>query len=104
MMFQKEVANRITAKPGSKSYSRLSVITQLKTKTKILFDIPDTAFFPKPKVRSSLVQFIPYENKKLLKPLAWTKKINNYKATLEGIEFDNLSFEQYKILTKYSDD
>ena len=41
---------------------------------------------------------------KLLKPLAWTKKINNYKATLEGIEFDNLSFEQYKILTKYSDD
>ena len=47
---------------------------------------------------------VPYENKKLLKPLAWTKKINNYKATLEGIEFDNLSFEQYKILTKYSDD
>ena len=33
---------------------------------------------------------VPYENKKLLKPLAWTKKINNYKATLEGIEFDNL--------------
>ena len=47
---------------------------------------------------------VPYQNKKLLKPLAWTKKINNYKATLEGIEFDNLSFEQYKILTKYSDD
>ena len=35
----------------------------LKTKPKILFDIPDTAFFPKPKVKSSLVQFIPYENK-----------------------------------------
>jgi len=64
MMFQKEVANRIIAKPGSKTYSRLSVITQLKTKAKILFDIPDTAFFPKPKVQSSLVQFIPYENKK----------------------------------------
>ena len=64
MMFQKEVANRITAKSGSKNYSRLSVISQLKTKAKILFDIPDTAFFPKPKVQSSLVQFIPYENKK----------------------------------------
>ena len=64
MMFQKEVANRIIAKPGSKTYSRLSVITQLKTKAKILFDIPDTAFFPKPKVQSSLVQFIPYKNKK----------------------------------------
>ena len=64
MMFQKEVANRITAKSGSKNYGRLSVISQLKTKAKILFDIPDTAFFPKPKVQSSLVQFIPYENKK----------------------------------------
>ena len=64
MMFQKEVANRITAKPGTKSYSRLSVISQLKTKTKILFDIPDTAFFPKPKVQSCLVQFIPYDNEK----------------------------------------
>ena len=63
MMFQKEVANRIIAKPGTKSYGRLSVISQLKTKAKILFDIPDTAFFPKPKVQSSLVQFIPYDNK-----------------------------------------
>ena len=63
MMFQKEVANRIIASPGSKNYSRLSVISQLNTRVKILFDIPDTAFFPKPKVQSSLVQFIPYENK-----------------------------------------
>ena len=64
MMFQKEVAKRIIAKPGTKNYGRLSVISQLKTKVKILFDIPDSAFFPKPKVQSSLVQFIPYENKK----------------------------------------
>ena len=64
MMFQKEVANRIIARPGTRNYGRLSVISQLKTKVKILFDIPDTAFFPKPKVQSSLVQFIPYKNKK----------------------------------------
>ena len=64
MMFQKEVANRIIAKPGTKNYGRLSVISQLKTEAKILFNIPDTAFFPKPKVQSSLVQFIPFENKK----------------------------------------
>ena len=63
MMFQKEVANRIIANPGSKNYSRLSVISQLNTRAKILFDIPDTAFFPKPKVQSSVVQFTPYENK-----------------------------------------
>ena len=62
MMFQKEVAKRITAKPGTKTYGRLSVISQLKTRAKILFDIPDTAFFPKPKVQSSLVQFVPYKN------------------------------------------
>ena len=64
MMFQKEVAKRLIAKPGTKNYGRLSVISQLKTKVKILFDIPDTAFFPKPKVQSSLVQFVPHENKK----------------------------------------
>ena len=63
MMFQKEVANRIIANPGSKNYSRLSVISQLNTSAKILFDIPDTAFFPKPKVQSSVVQFTPYKNK-----------------------------------------
>jgi len=64
MMFQKEVANRIIAKPGTKNYGRLSVISQLKTKVKILFDIPDTAFFPKPKVQSSLVQFVPHKDKR----------------------------------------
>ncbi len=64
MTFQKEVANRIIAKPGSKAYGRLSIISQLKTKVKILFDIPDTAFFPKPKVQSSLVQFIPHNSKR----------------------------------------
>ncbi len=64
MMFQKEVANRIIARSGAKNYGRLSVISQLKTKAKILFDIPDTAFFPKPKIQSCLVQFIPHENKK----------------------------------------
>ncbi len=63
MLFQKEVANRIVAKPGAKNYSRISVISQLQTKVKILFDIPDTAFFPKPKVQSSLVEFIPHINK-----------------------------------------
>ena len=64
MMFQKEVANRITAKPGTKNYNRLSVISQLTTKARILFDIPDTAFFPRPKVQSSLVQFIPHKSER----------------------------------------
>ena len=41
---------------------------------------------------------------KLLKPLIWSKNINNYKVLLEGVEFNNLDYEQYKILSKYMDD
>ncbi|KRO34043.1 MAG: polyphosphate kinase [SAR86 cluster bacterium BACL1 MAG-121105-bin34] len=45
-----------------------------------------------------------YENKKLLKPLTWSRKINNYKVLLEGVEFNNLNYDQYMVLTKYMDD
>ena len=45
-----------------------------------------------------------YEEKKLLKPLTWSKNINNYKVLLEGVEFNNLDYEQYKVLSKYMDD
>jgi polyphosphate kinase 2 (PPK2 family) len=45
-----------------------------------------------------------YENKKLLKPLTWSKKINNYKVLLEEVEFNNLDYDQYMILSKYMDD
>jgi hypothetical protein len=45
-----------------------------------------------------------YENKKLLKPLTWSKNINNYKVLLEGVEFSNLDYEQYQVLSKYMDD
>ena len=61
LMFQKEVADRIIAKPGSKQYGRLSILTNWLTKTNKVFDIPNTAFFPPPKVKSSVVQLIPYE-------------------------------------------
>ena len=45
-----------------------------------------------------------YDYKKLLKPLTWSKSINNYKVNIDGIEFDRLSYEQYKVFSKYSDD
>ena len=51
-----------------------------------------------------LINKTDYEGKKLLKPARWSKKINNYKASLEGVIFDNLSYEQYMLITKYSDD
>ena len=45
-----------------------------------------------------------YENKKLLKPVSWSKDISNYSASLDGVMFNNLNYEQYISITKYSDD
>ncbi len=59
LMFQREVAERIVAAPGSKSYGRLSVLAGWRTQAKILFDINPSAFVPPPKVTSSLVEFVP---------------------------------------------
>ena len=55
LMFQKEVANRIVASPGSKAYGRLSVMSQWRCNPKIAFNIPAAAFTPPPKVESALV-------------------------------------------------
>ena len=56
LMFQSEVAQRITAKVGSKAYGRLSIISQWRTIASSLFSIPATAFFPVPKVSSTVVK------------------------------------------------
>jgi|TARA_B110000438_G_scaffold59292_1_gene59403 polyphosphate kinase 2 len=45
-----------------------------------------------------------YEKKKLLKPVSWSKDIANYSASLDGVIFNNLNYEQYMSITKYSDD
>ena len=62
LMFQREVAERIVAQPGSKAYGRLSVLSGWRTQAKILFDINPSAFVPPPKVTSSVVEFIPRAN------------------------------------------
>jgi len=59
LMFQKEVAERITAKPGSKKYGRLSILIGLMADAKIVMNIPSTAFKPQPKVDSAIVQIKP---------------------------------------------
>ena len=59
LMFQREVAERIVAAPGSKSYGRLAVLAQWRTEPRILFDVAPQAFVPPPKVTSSLVKFMP---------------------------------------------
>src|SRR3954454_21924869 len=59
LMFQREVAERIVAKPGSKVYGRLSVLAGWRTEAKILFDIAPSAFVPPPKVTSSVIELVP---------------------------------------------
>jgi 16S rRNA (adenine1518-N6/adenine1519-N6)-dimethyltransferase len=61
-MFQREVAERIVAPSGSKSYGRLSVLTGWRMQAKLLFDIAPQAFVPPPKVTSSLVRLVPRAN------------------------------------------
>jgi 16S rRNA (adenine1518-N6/adenine1519-N6)-dimethyltransferase len=62
LMFQREVAERIAAAPGSKSYGRLSVLVQWRCEARILFDVHPSAFVPPPKVTSSLVRLMPRQD------------------------------------------
>jgi len=62
LLFQREVAERIVATAGAKSYGRLSILSGWRTKSRILFDIPPSAFVPRPKVTSSLVELRPIAN------------------------------------------
>ena len=59
LMFQREVAERIVAQPGGKSYGRLAVLAGWRTEAKILFDVAPSAFVPPPKVTSSVVRLVP---------------------------------------------
>ena len=59
LMFQKEVADRILAAPGSKTYGRLSVMAQAASAPSRAFDLPARAFTPPPKVDSTVVLFDP---------------------------------------------
>jgi 16S rRNA (adenine1518-N6/adenine1519-N6)-dimethyltransferase len=59
LMFQREVAERIVAAPGSKAYGRLSVLVQWRCEARILFDVNPSAFVPPPKVTSSVLKLMP---------------------------------------------
>ncbi len=61
LMFQREVAERIVATPGSAHYGRLAVLAGWRTRARILFDISPAAFTPPPKVTSAVVSIAPCE-------------------------------------------
>ena len=61
LMFQKEVAERITAEPNNKVYGRISVMAQLTCKIKVLFNLNPNCFVPAPKIWSTVLLFEPLE-------------------------------------------
>lgn len=68
LMFQKEVAQRLVAAPGSGAYGRLSVLAQWRTSAKIAFSVPPRAFIPAPKVESAVVHIVPTAPRSAAKP------------------------------------
>lgn len=59
LMFQREVAERITARPGGKAYGRLSILTQWRAEAVMAFDVDAKAFTPPPKITSTVVHITP---------------------------------------------
>ncbi len=94
LMFQKEVAQRITAQPGSKAYGRLSILSQWRAEPKMAFEIPASAFTPPPKVTSAVVHFERLEtprfpaNQKILNEVvarAFNQRRKMMRASLKGM-------------------
>ncbi len=75
LMFQKEVAERITAPPGSKTYGRLSVLAAATADAACLFDVNPSAFTPPPKVTSTVVQLVPRDQVLLGSSVATLEKV-----------------------------
>lgn len=104
LMMQKEVAKRLTAQPNTKDYGILAVQTQFSSAPKILFNVPPTAFFPKPNVESSIVRFGFNENKyrvadkKLFKSLvrnSFGQRRKTMKNSLKRFfEMNEISFDE----------
>lgn len=83
LMFQREVAERIIAHTGDEQYGRLAVLVSLIADAKILFNVPSTAFVPRPRVESAVVQIIPNANK--IKHIGNIANLENLTARLFGM-------------------
>ncbi|MEE2745486.1 MAG: 16S rRNA (adenine(1518)-N(6)/adenine(1519)-N(6))-dimethyltransferase RsmA [Pseudomonadota bacterium] len=97
LMFQREVAERLAAKPSTKSYGRLSVITQWRCEVKSKFNIDPLAFTPPPKIDSTLVTLLPRERSglqihwsklELVTKLAFSQRRKMIKSSLRDLSLD----------------
>ena len=68
LMFQREVAERIVAAPGTKDYGRLSILSQWRSEARIVMNVHRSAFVPPPKVLSAVVHIVPKDMPEGVKP------------------------------------
>lgn len=106
-MLQNEVVERMVAEPGTKAFSRLSVMLQYRYVMEKMLDVPPESFQPPPKVDSAIVRMIPYEPHELpdVDPVllgevvtaAFSQRRKMLRNTLgdyrETIDFDGLGFD-----------
>jgi 16S rRNA (adenine1518-N6/adenine1519-N6)-dimethyltransferase len=97
LMFQREVAERIVAKPGSKAYGRLALMVQWRAEAKIVLNLPPEAFTPPPKVSSAVVHIVkldapryPADAKVLERvvAMAFNQRRKMLRAALKGLHPD----------------
>ncbi len=97
LMFQKEVAQRITAEPGSKAYGRLALLAQWRADARIVLNLPPEAFSPPPKVSSAVVHLtalpaprFPADAKMLghVTATAFNQRRKMLRASLKGLSPD----------------
>ncbi|HDO19486.1 MAG TPA: ribosomal RNA small subunit methyltransferase A [Thermoplasmatales archaeon] len=107
LIYQKEFARRMVAKPNSKDYSRLSVMVYYKARCRILETIPKTAFEPPPKVDAAMVEVLPREklpfrvqDEKVFRDLVTLlfshrrKKIGKIVRKFYGIDIDSRYYDK----------
>ena len=105
-MLQLEVVQRLAAKPGSKHWGRLGIMSQYQCDVSHLFDVPPEAFFPPPKVQSAIVRLSPKapgdrpecDRKKLAKvvQLAFGQRRKTLRNNFKGV-FDDSALESLGI-------
>lgn len=93
LMFQKEVANRMMAIPNTLPYGRLSIICQTYAHVRRVLDLPPGAFFPPPKVSSTLVQLtprkegqlVPWDKLEKVTQATFSKRRKMLRSSLKGL-------------------
>ncbi|HBM69117.1 MAG TPA: 16S rRNA (adenine(1518)-N(6)/adenine(1519)-N(6))-dimethyltransferase, partial [Rhodobacteraceae bacterium] len=97
LMFQKEVAQRIVAQPGSKAYGRLAILAQWRSEVKIVLNLPPDAFTPPPKVSSAVIHLEAFQtpryeaDQKFLETLvaaAFNQRRKMLRSALRGLSAD----------------